>query len=65
MNYSKTAYKRNILPSMKTIFIFFIGSLIGWLSAHKTIATECERLGNFYVGNKTYHCFIISNKKGA
>lgn len=33
----------------------FIGNGI-WASAHRTIATECERLGAFYVGDKVYQC---------
>ncbi|OJB95778.1 hypothetical protein [Yersinia ruckeri] len=35
---------------------------LGWESAHQTVATECQRLGKFYVGKKTYHCTVIEDK---
>mgnify|MGYP000591313298 CR=1 FL=1 len=28
----------------------------GWEAAHSTVATECGRLGAFYVGSKTFEC---------
>jgi len=39
-----------------------VGYAWGWGSAHKTVATECERLGSFYVGAKTYHCTKIDDR---
>ena len=33
----------------------FIGNAV-WVSAHRTIAVECERLGAFYVGDKVFTC---------
>ena len=33
--------------------------LSGWYFAHTTVATECERLGKFYVGKKVYQCMKI------
>lgn len=36
-----------------------IGYFLGWGFAHKTVATECERLGSFYVDNKTFKCTQI------
>lgn len=35
---------------------FLIGRSSGWTSAHYTVATECERLGSFYVGKDVYVC---------
>ena len=32
----------------------------GWVYAHHAIATECSRLGGFYVGETTYHCSAIN-----
>ena len=29
---------------------------LGWAIAHSTVATECERLGSFYVGQKVFDC---------
>jgi hypothetical protein len=40
-----------------------IGWLIGWLVAHRCIARECERLGGFYVDNKTFKCIEITENK--
>jgi hypothetical protein len=30
--------------------------LFGWIMAHHTIATECQKLGAFYVGSTVYEC---------
>lgn len=30
--------------------------LFGWVLAHQTVSTECQRLGAFYVGDKTFEC---------
>ena len=32
------------------------GVLLGWLIAHDTVSTECDKLGSFYVGSKVYSC---------
>lgn len=29
---------------------------LGWVAAHGEVVTECERLGAFYVGDKTFKC---------
>ena len=29
---------------------------LSWAAAHSTVAVECERLGAFYVGDKTFTC---------
>tara|TARA_R110000822_G_scaffold301108_1_gene424774 strand:- start:4215 stop:4382 length:168 start_codon:yes stop_codon:yes gene_type:complete len=42
------------------LFSYFLGDAI----AHSTIATECKRLGGFYVGNKTYKCVEIEHSEG-
>lgn len=39
------------------ILLYFCG-LSGWIFAHNTVATECEKLNAFYVGNKVYHCEV-------
>jgi len=38
------------------IVAFAVGHSFGWSGAHSTVATECERLGAFYVGQKTFEC---------
>lgn len=36
-----------------------IGSLGGWLYAHKVVSDECDRPGRFYVGERVYHCVEV------
>lgn len=36
-----------------------LGYIFGWTGAHRTVATECERLGGFYVGSKVYKCSAV------
>ena len=33
-----------------------IGGCLGWAAAHDTVATECVRLGAFYVGGQVFRC---------
>ena len=42
-----------------------VGHFNGWISAHNTIATECEKLGKFYVGDKVFQCTKIDVEKEA
>lgn len=41
---------------MGTACLMLSAYLIGWIYAHYTVATECEKLEKFYVGKK---CFIV------
>lgn len=43
-------------------FGYFIGWGSGWKSAHISIAKECERLGGFFVKNKTFKCTEIKDE---
>lgn len=36
-----------------------LGFMFGWAHAHLTVATECQRLGKFYVGKTVYECTAI------
>lgn len=45
-----------MLLTIGILFAFIVGHYNGWIVAHATIAKECERLGGFYVGKKTYKC---------
>lgn len=45
------------------LLFLWLGWFIGWLHAHKTVATECERLGKFYVGSTTYECTAIKRQQ--
>jgi len=40
----------------------FIGYNLGWRIAHLMVAEECERLGGFFVGKKTYMCHLEEEK---
>lgn len=33
-----------------------VGVVLGYQSAHKTVATECIRLGAFFVGEQDFIC---------
>lgn len=43
----------NFLVGLVTLYV---GLSIGRIGAHNTVATECERLGAFYVGKNIYEC---------
>lgn len=45
----------NILAA---IVVFLMGSVFGWIVAHSTVATECDKLNSFYVGNRTFQCEV-------
>lgn len=38
-----------------------IGWSNGWSNAHYTVATECEKLGSFYVGSRVFKCLNIDD----
>lgn len=42
-----------------SLFWYFIG----YQKAHHEVATECERLGGFYVGEKTYTCTVAKKEE--
>ena len=42
---------------------YIIGRDIGWHRAHQCVAKECERLGAFYVGDQTFKCVEITDRK--
>lgn len=37
-----------------------VGYNSGWIRAHRTVLTECERLGSFYVGTTVVKCESIT-----
>ena len=45
---------------------FLLGFMLAWFLCsgytHIMIATECERLGGFFVNKKTYKCILIEGK---
>lgn len=38
------------------LIVLICACLVTWVWAHHTVATECERLGAFYVNEKTFTC---------
>lgn len=48
---------------MKFVIGLLIGLFMGWVWAHMTVATECRRLGSFYVGKTTFHCTATEERK--
>ncbi len=46
---------------------FILGFIIAWLWSdsftHHKISAECERLGGFFVGSKTYKCYAVIDSK--
>ncbi len=38
------------------VVALLVAVLGGWVGAHTTVATECSKLGSFYVGDKIYEC---------
>ena len=45
-----------LIVAMVVAFMMVTAYFNGYSNAHSTVATECERLGAFYVGDKTYKC---------
>ena len=48
---------------MAWIICILIGWFFGWIHAHSTVASECEKLGSFYVGSKVFHCAKIEARQ--
>lgn len=44
---------------LSVLFFVCVGWLGGWIHAHQTVATECKKLGRFYVGDAVFHCHQI------
>ena len=44
------------------VIAFLLGNNLGWNYAHLTIATECKRLGKFYVKKEVFECVLIKSK---
>lgn len=46
------------VPLAAALIVFALGMFLGWTEAHSTVATECQRLGSFYVGKQTFECKV-------
>lgn len=40
---------------------FLVGRSYGWFAAHKTIESECDKLGGFYVYDRVFKCVEQAN----
>ena len=40
-----------------------LGHTLGWAITHTTVATECTKLGSFYVGDRVFKCTEVSVKE--
>lgn len=40
------------------IFVIVLAFVFGWVFAHNSIATQCEKLERFYVGSDVYECKV-------
>ena len=45
-----------MIATLTLIAGLIFGLFFGWMIAHNTISVECDRLGAFYVGTKTFWC---------
>ncbi len=45
------------------VIVFWAAILIGWVVAHNTVATECKKLGSFYVGDTVYECRVKTEEQ--
>lgn len=50
---------------MNAMFWLLVGILVGawfgWTTAHIVVAEECDRLGGFFVGRRTFKCHEVIN----
>lgn len=53
---------RVVEAALLAIFIIWI-AIGGWIFAHNAVSQECEKLGKFYVYDKTYKCEKIGDQK--
>ena len=49
--------------ALAVILTFLIGYEVGRQQAHITVATECTKLGSFYVGDRVFKCTEASIKE--
>ena len=54
---------RDALETIIAFIVVFCACITTWAWAHHTVATECERLGAFYVNEKTFNCQLKSEGK--
>ena len=43
-------------PEIIIALMLLVAASLTWVAARSTVAVECERLGAFYVGDRTFTC---------
>ena len=56
---SASTHEWDMLKLMLGCFVGLLCYGAGWVAAHQTVATECKRLGGFFVGSSTFKCHAI------
>lgn len=46
----------SLILTLMAVIVFTLGGCFGNQQGHTTIATECDKLGAFYVGDVVYQC---------
>jgi hypothetical protein len=41
---------------LSAILVCILGIVFGWIFAHSSIASECQKLNSFYVGDTVFNC---------
>lgn len=49
--------------AMAIMISLMIGTWFGYGYSHKILATDCTKMGGFYVGTKTYNCSLVKKVK--
>jgi hypothetical protein len=43
---------------LSAILVFILGIVFGWIFAHSSVASECQKLNSFYVSDKVFNCEV-------
>jgi hypothetical protein len=43
---------------LSAILVFILGMVFGWIFAHGQVASECQKVNLFYVGDKVFNCEV-------
>ena len=47
---------KDLTENIIALTLLVAACCLTWVAARSTVAVECERLGAFYVGDKTFTC---------
>lgn len=46
---------------IRALLAAMCGAFLGWILAHSEVATECRRIGWFFVSKSLFHCSEQAN----